>query len=224
MNQVAKESIIEKSKISDRLKIARSLAGFSERKAFANHFGISNATLEAWERGVNPLTLKGARKIVEALRSVGMYCSEEWLQEGKGLSPRPLKELAEPYWDQSPNSFDKVEASLSIAREIALFTTSNEDALVTFVKDDAMLPFYQEGDYVGGIKLKGSSIHKALDKRCIIELPSKKLTVRQLQKSQDQDKYTLSAINPATKTTPTVLYDVDILSASPIVWHRSLSL
>src|SRR5690349_4580860 len=69
-----------RKKTAERIKAARSIAGYAERKAFCSRFSFPLATLEAWERGKNPLTLKGAKRLVEILREAGIYSSEEWLR------------------------------------------------------------------------------------------------------------------------------------------------
>lgn len=208
------------NKLAKRIKLAQSMTGYTTRKAFSSKFDISPSTLEAWERGKNPLTLKGAQRIINALRSVGVYCSEEWLMEGKGFSPRPLKELSEEL-NINSDSLSMLEKNLNIAKELSTFTTLNEGAMVTLVRDDAMLPFYENGDYVGGIKLKGAAIQKALNKRCIIELPNEKVTVRELREGADIFHYNLSTTNLKTKKMPMTQYNVEITSAAPIIWHRA---
>lgn len=210
-----------RKKTAERIKAARSIAGYAERKAFCSRFSFPLATLEAWERGKNPLTLKGAKRLVDILREVGIYASEEWLREGKGMSPRPLEEISEGFDMFAGDSLHTVGENLKIAKEISTFITHNEGAVVTLVNDDAMLPFYEEGDYVGGIKYRGPDIKKAMNKRCIIEFPDRKLTVRQLSKGTDSSRYNISSINLNTKIAPTVEYNVEIISAAPILWHRS---
>lgn len=210
-----------RKKTAERIKAARSIAGYAERKAFCSRFSFPLATLEAWERGKNPLTLKGAKRLVEILREVGVYSSEEWLREGKGISPRPIEEISEDSDVSAGESLYAVGKNLKIAKEISTFITQNEGAIVTIVNDDAMLPFYEEGDYVGGIKHIGPNIKEAMNKRCIIEFANRKLTVRQLSKGTDSSHYNMSAINLNTKMSPTVEYNVEIISAAPILWHRS---
>jgi hypothetical protein len=210
-----------KQKTADRIKAARSIAGYAERKAFCSRFGFPLATLEAWERGKNPLTPKGAKRLVDVLREVGIYCSEEWLREGVGISPRPLKELSDDFDVNPPQSFNVLGDNLKIAREISTFIALNEEAIVTIIRDDAMLPFYKEGDYVGGIKASGPSLKNAMNKKCILELPSGKTVVRELHKGIDSNHFTLAAINLNTKA-PMTEHNVELLSAAPIVWHRSV--
>lgn len=224
MENVKELSTEVKKNIPQRIKAARSIAGYAERKAFCHKFGFPLATLEAWERGKNLLTSKGARRLVDILRGVGIYCSEEWLLEGKGISPRPLKEFIEEE-DLSPhNPYHSLDKNLKIAKEISTFITLNEGAHVTLIRDDAMLPFYEEGDYVGGIRKAGSFLSEAVNKRCIIELLNGNTIVRQLYQGKDKGSYNISAINLNSKKGPILEQNVEILSAAPIIWHRAISL
>jgi transcriptional regulator with XRE-family HTH domain len=208
-------------KVAERIKAARSLAGYAARIAFCSRFEISPATLEAWERGKNPLTFKGASRIVEALGSVGIYCSVEWLMEGKGISPRPVEEIFTNSTANLMESLEDLGKNLIITKELATFSTLNENAITTIVQDDAMVPFYEEGDYVGGIKLIDGEIVKAVNKKCIIGLADERITVRQLYKENDSHHYTISALNPNTKVAPPIEYNVKIIFAAPILWHNS---
>ena len=165
--------------------------------------------------------MKGAKRLVDVLREVGVYASEEWLREGKGISPRPLEEITGDFHAPAEESLHAVGENLKIAKEISTFITQNEGAVVTIVNDDAMLPFYEECDYVGGIKHTGAAIKEAMNKRCVIEFPNRKMTVRQLSKGIDSSRYNISAINLNTKMSPTAEYNVEIISAAPILWHRS---
>lgn len=217
-----KEDIVESNtKTSQRIKAARSIAGYSERKAFCLEFNFPLATLEAWERGKNPLTEKGAKRLVDILRNVGIYCSEEWLIEGKGISPRPLKEMTSGI--EADTSIGSLSKNLIIAREISTFITLNKGAAVTILRDDAMLPFYEKGDYVGGVKRTGPHLKDAINKRCIIELASGKIIVRQLYQGKDPSTFNISAINLNSKSPPIAEHNVEIISAAPIVWHRMVS-
>lgn len=219
MDRIKKQQIEIRQKISGRIKTARSMAGYSERKAFCSRFGFPLATLEAWERGKNPLTLKGAKRLADILREVGIYCSEEWLREGKGISPRPMEEFSAES-EGAPHPTSALSKNLRIAKEISTFVTLNENAIVTIIRDDAMLPFYAEGDYVGGIKLKGDSIKKAIHQKCIVELLNGKVLVRQVYEGQDPEHFMISAINLNTNVMPITEHNVEILSVSPVIWHR----
>jgi len=215
----------DRKQIAVRLKAARSLAGYTNRRDFCAHFNIPYDTLDAWERGKNPLTLKGAKRIVESLRTKGIYCSEEWLRDGKGLSPRSLEE---PSLSQvsdlliNPSaSLSAFEKNMNLATEISTFITLNQGSTVTLVKDDDMLPFYKKGDYVGGIKVMGPDLHKALNKRCIVEFLDGETTVRQLQKLKSSSYYSLYTPHKKTKEHCVNKDLKQIAFAAPILWHRS---
>jgi hypothetical protein len=216
-----KHSINSKENVIERIKASRSIAGYASRKEFCFKFGISYDTLDAWERGKNPLTLKGAKRIVEALKSVGVYCSEEWLMEGKGFSPRPMNEITSEINTNSFDSLSTLEKNLKLSTEIATFTTLNESSIVTLITDDSMLPFYKEGDYVGGIRLKGPEIEKAIDKKCIIELRGENTVVRQLQKEKNISHYILGVLNKSGLEQQKTVVRKNIISAAPVIWHRS---
>ena len=209
-----------RKKTAERIKAARSMAGFAERKAFCLKFNLPLATLEAWERGKNPLTLKGAKRIAEALKSVNIYCSEAWLIEGKGFSPRTLDEISVELDLSAPHTLSSIEDNLRIAKEISTFKTLNEGAIVTIVSDNGLSPFFEKGDYVGGVKYTGAFLDKGLGKRCIVELIGGSMIVRLLIKGA-HGTYTLQRTNSTLKTPPQAEENIVILSVAPIIWHRS---
>src|SRR3989344_9374349 len=75
----------------DRLRRARILAGIATRREFEKKYQISANTLQGWEQGKNPLSKKGAKRVIEALKAEGLMCSLEWLMHGSGVPPRPFE-------------------------------------------------------------------------------------------------------------------------------------
>jgi hypothetical protein len=118
-----------------------------------------------------------------------------------------------------PNTLGSIEENLKIAKEISTFKTLNEGAIVTIVSDSGLSPFFEEGDYVGGVKYTGASLDKALGKRCIVELAGGAMVVRLLIKGAN-GTYSLQRINKALKIPPGAEENIAILSAAPIIWHR----
>lgn len=212
-----------REKTAERLKVARSLAGHGNRKDFCSHFDIPYDTLDAWERGKNPLTRKGAKRIIDILRSVGIYCSGDWLMKGEGLSPRPLKEILPNVEMNLSDSLNLFEKNITLATEISTFTTLNKDSIITIIRDESMLPFYEKGDYVGGVRLRGADIVHGINKKCIVEFLDERITVGQLQKSNNSLSYKVYALNKsAAKKPKTEEFSLEIVSAAPILWHRTL--
>jgi transcriptional regulator with XRE-family HTH domain len=213
----------KQKEISERIKIARTMAGFSKPNSFCRKFSIPHATLNSWESGINSLTPTDAKCIVDALKTAEIHCTEEWLLEGEGYSPRPLKEADENLKNNSPQEFDALNQNISILHEIYTFTGRNKDGVVTLVTDDGMLPFYQIGDYIGGVYINSPNFNAAISKRCIIELSEGKILVRMVYPGSKDALYTLSALNPTTKASPVTVYDVEIKKIAPIIWHRTHS-
>ena len=69
----------------ERLRRARILAGISTRREFEEKHQISANTLQGWEQGKNPLSQKGARRVINALKEEGLICTVEWLINGTGM-------------------------------------------------------------------------------------------------------------------------------------------
>ena len=74
----------------ERLRRARILAGISTRREFEEKHQISANTLQGWEQGKNPLSQKGARRVINALKEEGLICTVEWLINGTGM-PSPIR-------------------------------------------------------------------------------------------------------------------------------------
>jgi hypothetical protein len=211
-----------REKTAERLKVARSLAGYGNRRDFCSHFDIPYDTLDAWERGKNPLTLKGAKRVIDILKSVGIYCSVDWLMKGEGLSPRPLKEIIPDIEVDLSDSLNLFEKNITLATEISTFTTLNKDSIITIIRDESMLPFYEKGDYVGGVRLRGDDITNAINKKCIVEFLDERITVGQLQKSNNSLSYKVCPLNKsAAKKPKTETSSLEIVSAAPVLWHRT---
>lgn len=218
---------IEKTLTSSgkRLKRARILAGLTTRREFEEKHRISANTLQGWEQGKNPLSEKGARRVVEALKQEGLLCTVEWLIQGRGMPPR---------------SFDMVNAGMSeavrtdpsladlnlreeenIYRETQLFKEQNPNSIVLTITDDAMEPYFSVGDYIGGVRVFDQDIEKFFGQMCIIEFENNLILPRLLQKGSREKTFTASCTNPKTSAPPPLnLYDVKVISAAPILWLR----
>lgn len=219
---------IEKTLTSpgDRLRRARVLAGLTTRREFEKKYHISANTLQGWEQGKNPLSEKGAKRVVEAFNHEGLLCTPEWLLYGTGMPPRPYEMLRvgvnAPAIDLS-SDIDQLNLreEESIYEETQIFKDQYPGSIVICITDDSMLPYYKEGDYIGGVQVINTDFPKFINQLCILELENNLILPRLLQKgSRDDDLYTASCINPSSKASPLNLIDVKIISAAPIIWHR----
>ncbi len=239
LSPLSKSSIPSKNVIqdeyrlrADRLKLARKLTNLTLDE-IPEKFGISKHTFYAWESGRNPIKEKMVTKIINSLRQAGIYCTAEWLLFGTGLSPRFMHEvsqasdslLSHPEKETPLDEFNQFYEEIAIFSEIKVFQKVNRNADVRFVSDDAMLPLYAPGEYVGGIRYFGEDIlQKALNTNCIIETKTGESYIRHLSKGRGPGLFTLVSLNANAHTANLVLYDADIKSAAPIIWHRRIPL
>ena len=208
----------------ERLKRARILAGLTTRREFEQTYSISANTLQGWEQGKNPLSEKGARRVAEALKKQGLICSIEWLLYGSGMPPRPYEMLnaglnrALQHDDGIHHQNLKEEER--VYQEIQFFKQHNANAIILSIADDAMEPNFSVGDYIGGVQISNEQLPQYLNTLCILELENNLILPRYLQTGTQDNLYNCSCINPRTCASPLNLFNVKIISAAPIVWHR----
>lgn len=226
-NESTSEAVSASAKESTsgaRLRRARVLAGITTRRAFQEKYNVSANTLQGWEQGKNPLSFKGARRIVEALKNEGLICSVEWLMNGNGMPPRPYEMLSAGIDSTVNENSDLYQQNLheeqSIYQEIQTFKDQNPNAIVISITDNAMEPYFFEGDYIGGIQIPNYETNKYVNRFCILELENNHILARQLQPGKTPATFTVSCTNPLANTTPLNLYNVRVINAAPIVWVR----
>lgn len=204
---------------AERLKILRSIAGFSSRKAFCEAVGIPLPTMESWEKEGNTLSSKGAKRLISALEKLGVSCTEEWLFWGVGFFPQN-----QGIKKDTPRIFEsknKLENNNKIIfKEISTFLKQDSQAIVLFVADHQMYPFYDKGDYVGGLRLFNKDISQAVGCNCIIEKEDGVILVRRLEGSLVKDRYSLFCYTPTEQYSFVSACDTPLKSVAPIIWHR----
>lgn len=217
---------IEKSlnTAGERLKRARILSGISTRREFEKKHSISANTLQGWEQGKNPLSQKGAKRVVEAFKEEGLICSVDWLMHGTGMPPRPYEMLSTGISEKGKTDTSIATLNLreeeAIYQETQLFKDQNPNSIVISVVDDSLEPYYSIGDYIGGIKVYGEEVNLFLGSPCIIELQEQDIVSRFIHAGANPNTYTLSCTNPKTTASIPNYNNVRIVSAAPIVWHR----
>lgn len=217
--------LIEKNLNSagDRLRRARILAGIATRREFEKKYKISANTLQGWEQGKNPLSKKGAKRVIEAFKTEGLICSLEWLINGTGVPPRPFEMVNGKITSEADltNFFQNInlQEEQAIYEELQAFKTHNPNPIIITVSDNAMEPQFHKGDYIGGIRFtRSEDIYPYLGQPCIIELADHTIIPRVIH--ADEQGYTLSCTNFQTTIPPLNIFNTKIISAAPILWHR----
>lgn len=199
-----------------RVHSLRTMTGLSRRE-FAKRYGVAPGTLQHWEDiNGNGLTEKGAHRLIKALQSSGIYCSFEWLMHGSGKGP---------YAEQTNNtfsalSFEPNNESNNIKQELALFYQHYKEAIDCIIQDDGMWPVYKINDHVAGHRIYGHAIDDYIGQECIVMTVDGDLLVRELRRSELPNHYTLACINPRTSINKPIIYDIQLVSAAPILWLR----
>lgn len=219
--------LIEKNLMhsGDRLKRARILAGITTRREFEKKYDVSANTLQGWEQGKNPLSKKGAKRIIEALKTEGVICSLEWLLNGTGVPPRPFEISHHDITKENDleNFLNRLnlQEEQAIYQELQTFKSHNPNPIIITISDDAMAPQFCSGDYIGGIRLnKAEDIAAHLGEPCIVELADHTILPRYIHADNESGTYTLSSTNFQSKAAPLNIFNTRIISAAPILWYR----
>lgn len=209
---------------SDRLRRLRNLANLT-RKDLCEGAGININTYIGYEVGkYGGITKKGADKVINYLEKKGVYSTIEWLMTGFGLPPKVTTDfqsnidISENINLISLNCNQKEECKIS--EEISLFYKHYTNATGLLVNDDGMSPKYDEGDYVAGVRMFGSEIDDLIGLDCIVQTIEEDFFVRTLSQGRKESCYNLLCINPKTNVDQPVIYDVSLISAASIIWHR----
>jgi hypothetical protein len=219
-----------------RLKYIREKIVRLSRTDIQKRYGLPAATLKAWENGIAPLTPKGLEKCQEIYRQEGLPLEKNWILRGEGtplLAPVITLERYKDYHVEpvaDPNRFTIKDGhqllpylqsdEICMAREAVLFKELYPDAVVLIVSSDEMLPKYRRGDYVGGRLRYGNDIRTTLNRECIVRLPDGRDLLRHLVNGRTPGTYNLGVLNLNSRISEPALFDVEIIAAAPIIWHR----
>lgn len=191
-----------------RLRMLRVLSGLS-RQQFQTQLNVSISTLNIWENGKICLTKKGALRVINAVKEVGIICSEDWLMFGNGLAP----------YNSNNKSYNNLYTSdSSLPTEVEFFLKNNPNAIFTKIDDEFMLPIYHIGDIVAGIP--SEDINNAIGFVSIIRTNDFSI-VRRIEKIEKDNLY-LAAFNKNTANDNFVSISINnIKSIAKILLHRS---
>lgn len=203
-----------------RLRICRDYTGLNI-KEFCRKYGFNTITFGRWEKG-NKVSLneKNVDKVCQALLKEGVICPPIWLLEGTGAAPKE-KTGQHLFQEKNLDKTSKALSALLIFSEMEIFQDNNENAITTITDDSAMTPFYDLGDYVGGIKLDPSEYELANKKICLVKLASSnKIILRNVQFSGS--KIILTATNPKPPYSEPIILEEQSLPEiiAPVVFHR----
>jgi len=204
-----------------RLKTARMMTGLT-RNALEKKYEISASTIQSWEAAkAGGLTERGVHRILPVLHKEGVTCTAEWLLHGIGNGPQPTNiplSLSPQEEDVSVNR--ELSEDKAITQELLAFRHLHAGATDLVVLDNGMEPHYHIGDYVAGVRRTKEKITEALDTDCVVQTQENIILFRRLKKGSQLGLYNLICLNPNTNVFETTLYDQELISAAPVIWHR----
>jgi len=202
-----------------RLTQLRKFANLT-REAAAIKVDVATATFQDWEYGKhNGITEKRGQIFLEQLWKLGIKCNIEWLIYGIGEEPKRLDNVLIESEPNNSRLLKKIVEQQQIMTELEYFLQSNRDSIGLNIADDGMLPIYEIGNVVAGIKVNGKAINKIIGLDCIVQLNDGSVLLRNLQKAEEKNRYTLLCTNHNSMQKK-VLYNVEIINIAPAIWHR----
>lgn len=199
-----------------RLKIIREAAELSRDKV-AQISGYGGSTIQFWEegKGENGLPIEAGKKLVEIFNSAGVICTEDWLLYNVGTPPFLANKLT-----SHPEAPELIPKDNRIIDDVKMFHQVHTTGITLLVMDDAMEPRYQKGDFLGGDKLFGKEINQLFHQPCIIELQKNSSICRILKPSKKENRFDLICLNPMSISNNLYFYNIKIISAARVIWHR----
>lgn len=201
-----------------RLRHIRSIFHLT-RSYLQEKYGLPEVTLKSWENGTTTLSISGAKRCVEAYRNEGIIVSEEWILQGIGLDPKTAISVGHYFTVPTDKDLPIENDEILMIKDAQAFKESHSSAVIMIVSNDDMRPFYWPGDYVGGRLRYGKDIDLLINKDCIVYLQNGEHFFRRLIKNS-LGNYNLTCLNPNETTSEPVLYNINIDSAAPVIWHR----
>ncbi len=201
-----------------RLKVARQMAGLT-RKSLEQKYRISSSTIHSWEAGEKSnLAERHMSRIIPVLQEEGIFCTADWLLYGIGNSPQLSVVMHDTKEDKSIRP--ELSEEKNIVQELLIFRRLNKNTIDFIVADNGMEPRFHPGDYVGGCRRKGEDIVDLLGEDCIVETENNEIFLRRLKPGSSDHVYTLICTNLDTAVCIPTVYDQNLLSAAPVIWHR----
>lgn len=207
---------------AERLKRVRNLANLS-REDFCADGEVNLATLISWEVGrFGGLSQKGAASVIARVAKEGVFVTPEWLLHEIGVGPEVQVDYKKLSKQKTKIKTDTKLPSekTRIIEELMVFKKLNKHTIDFIVDDDAMLPHYQPGDYVAGTKRFNDKIKSLVGYDCIVQTTDGRILMRSLQRGPRDTSYNLVSTNLQAKAKNAIIYDVELASAAPIIWHR----
>jgi len=158
--------------------------------------------------------------MLKLLEEKGVVCDFNWLMFGIGNGPRIqqvfIVEEKEAHYELLPESMEEKQ----IISELEHFRSLHENSIDLVITDDTMRPFYEEGELVAGINRFKNRLKSAIGLNCIVQTKDGKVLLRRVQEGTETGRFILTSLNTQTQSPDAILYNVELISAAPVIWRR----
>ncbi len=205
---------------AERVKAIRGYLSLT-RKEFSKKHGIPEPTIRAWELSLYTISPTHLQKLIKAFKAENILCSEEWLLRGAGTPPlfalEAMNKELEKVQDQLVSPTGPIKP---VHLESAVFERYNENSLTLEITDNQMLPLYEKGDHVGGIKPNQALQNADFGKPFIVILADDTKLVRSLYRGSNDSSFSLGCFDILNQSEDPTLSEVTVKAIYKIVWHR----
>jgi hypothetical protein len=207
---------------AERLKRLRNLANLC-RKDLCEGSKINLNTLIGWEVARHGgLSRIGAERVIERVAKEGVFCSIEWLLDGRAEPPRVATDLKTP-----TNICNTEKTTLSDAdkarAELQFFKSLHPETISYKISDETMLPRFTPGDLVAGVTHPSDQYDELKNQICIVELESGEKLLRQLKYCNSTQTFYLLCTNQDAAPAKLMIKKPTIKHIAKVVWHRRAS-
>lgn len=220
IEQSQDDSLTSPKAKGERLRRIRLLANLS-REDFCTDGEITLASLISWEVGrFGGLTAKGATRVIARVAKEGVFCTSEWLLYEIGVGPEVKVDYKKNQDQEEVVELSSVTEDSTIIEELLLFRKLNKQSIDFIIEDDTMLPHYRKGDYVAGTKRFGTKITSLIGWDCVVQTNDGRILMRNLHQGPRSNSFNLISTNLQAKVKDSIIYDVELVAAAPVIWHR----
>jgi transcriptional regulator with XRE-family HTH domain len=210
----------EHQTFAERIKALRGYLSMT-RKEFCSKHGIPEPTLRAWELSLYSISPTHLQKLIKAFERENILCTTDWLLHGEGTPPLFAVETINRELEKVTDDMSGNPSLVSpVLVESAVFGRYNPGSFVMQVSDNSMLPQFERGDYVGGIKQDLSLKPADFGKIYIVILEDGSQVVRIVYQGDTEKTFTLGCLNLLNQQKNPIMSEIKPKELYQVVWHR----
>ena len=168
-----------------RLHKLHRLSGLS-KKEFAQLLGKSVRMVYFWETGKTPISERNASSIINALKKIGILCSEEWLLFGKNDEPLHSDDKLLGLSDQKDDIFQHFNLDFSLSGLLSFYRRIYPDYISCLIEDYRYAPRIIPTTLLVAVALPQEKFKENWSHGYLYHLNERQIIPIDIQRQQDQ--------------------------------------